>query len=193
MEMHGGVARDGWHGLGMGYKKLLKSGTPATALVKSFWEMDEASTFGNAQHEFTLEVRVDGQAPYDLQGLFRIPVKLIGTVGPGTVVPVKVHPKEPNKVAIDWGAWDPSSPTETVEGASATGDADSGIAMGASTQQTVYDAMPADSRNMMVTGWVTAARSGALSREEFDAAINDAVAAGMLNEADAAAARAELG
>jgi hypothetical protein len=193
METHGGVARDGWHGLGMGYKKLLKSGTPATALVKSFWEMDEASTFGNAQHEFTIQVRVDGQAPYDLQGLFRIPVKLIGSVGPGTVVPVKVHPKDPNKVAIDWGAWDPSAPTETVQGAPAADGAASDIVMGATTQETVYNAMPAESRNLMVTGWVTAARSGALSREEFDEAINDAVTAGMLTEADAASARTELG
>jgi hypothetical protein len=192
METHGGVARDGWHGLGMGYKKLLKSGTPATGLVKSFWEMDEASTFGNAQHEFTIEVRVDGQAPYDLQGLFRIPVKLIGSVGPGAVVPVKVHPKDPKKVAIDWGAWDPSAPTETVEGAPADLESDD-IAMGATTQETVYNAMPAESRNLMVTGWVTAARSGALSREEFDEALNDAVAAGMLTEADAASARTELG
>ena len=192
MEMHGGVARDGWHAIGMGYKKLLNSGTPATALVKSFYEMDEASTFGNAQHEFTIEVRVDGQAPYDLQGLFRIPVKLIGSVGPGTVVPVKVHPSDPKKVAIDWGSWDASAPTENVEGA--PGDLDMGNArMGASTQETAYDAMPAASRNLMVTGWVTAARSGALSREAFDTAINDAVSAGMLNEADAAAARAELG
>ena len=112
MPMHSGVARDGWLGLGVGYKKLLKNCTPTTALVKSFYEMDEASTFGNAQHEFTLEVRVDGQAPYELQGLFRIPVKLIGSVGPGTVVPVKVHPSDPNKVAVDWGSWDASARVE---------------------------------------------------------------------------------
>lgn len=192
MAMHGGMARDGWHGLGMGYKKLLKNGTPATALVKSFYEMDEASTFGNAQHEFTLEVRVDGQAPYELQGLFRIPVKLIGSVGPGTVVPVKVHPSDPKKVAVDWGSWDASAPTEQVE--HAPGDAPAGDAvMGATTQETVHNAMPEANRNMMVNAWVSATKSGAMSAAELDSALNDAVSAGMLTPAEADAARGQVG
>ncbi|MEX0663333.1 MAG: hypothetical protein WD598_01030 [Acidimicrobiia bacterium] len=192
MEMHGGVARDGWNALGMGYKKLLKSGTPATALVKSFYEMDEASTFGKAQHEFTLEVRVDGQAPYDLQGLFRIPVKLIGSVGPGTVVPVKVHPSDPKKAAIDWDSWDASAPTEQVD--DAPGDVPAGDAvMGATTQETVHNAMPEANRNMMVNAWISATQSGAMSAAELDSALNDAVSAGMLTPEEADAARAQLG
>ncbi|MEX2267058.1 MAG: hypothetical protein WEA75_00080 [Acidimicrobiia bacterium] len=192
MEMHGGVARDGWSALGLGYKKLLKKGTPATALVKSFYEMDEASTFGNAQHEFTLEVRVDGQAPYDLQGLFRIPVKLIGSVGPGTVVPVKVHPSDPKKAAIDWDSWDASAPTEQVD--DAPGDVPAGDAvMGATTQETVHNAMPEANRNMMVNAWISATQSGAMSAAELDSALNDAVSAGMLTPEEADAARAQLG
>ena len=109
MAAHGGVARDGWYFIGIGYKKLLNKGTPAVALVKSFYEMDEASTSGNAQHDFTLEVRVDGRDPYELQGLFRIPAKLVGRVGPGTLLPAKVHPSDPKKVAIDWDRWDPDA------------------------------------------------------------------------------------
>jgi hypothetical protein len=31
MAMHGGVARDDWHAIGLGYKKLLKDGTPPPA------------------------------------------------------------------------------------------------------------------------------------------------------------------
>jgi hypothetical protein len=184
--MHGGVARDGWHAIGLGYKKLLKQGTPATALVKSFYVMDDESTIGNAQHEFTLEVRVDGQAPYDLQGLFRIPVKLIGEVGAGIVVPVKVHPSDPKKVAIDWKSWDASAPREHVEGAPDE------VELGNAVVSAGESAMPAETRKMMNDGWVAATRSGGLSREEFDQAVNDAVTAGMLTEADAEGARQQL-
>jgi hypothetical protein len=187
MEMHGGVARDGWHAIGLGYKKLLKQGKPATALVKSFYEMDEASNIGNAQHDFTLEVRVDGREPYELQGLFRIPAKLVGSVGPGTVVPVKVHPSDPNKVAIDWKAWDASAPREHVEGAPDE------VELGEAVVTTVHDAMPAASRNMMLDGWLTATRSGAMSREDFDQALADSVSAGMLTAQEADAARKQLG
>ena len=180
MAMHGGVARDGWHAIGLGYKKLLRDGTPGTAVVKSFYEMDEASNIGNAQHDFTLEVSVDGQAPYELQGLFRIPAKLVGSVGPGDVVPVRVHPKDPKKVAIDWKSWTPTERVETPD------ERERAVEV---QQQTVHDAMPEASRNMMLDGWVTAAQSGALSKADFEQALADGVSAGMVTQDEADKAR----
>ena len=106
MPMQGGVARDGWYAIGLGKKKLLRDGVAGTAKVLHFKEMDEASNIGNAQHDFKLEITVPGEAPYELQGLFRIPVRLVGSVPPGTVLPVKVKPGDPKKAAIDWDAWD---------------------------------------------------------------------------------------
>jgi hypothetical protein len=184
MGMHGGVARDGWHAIGLGYKKLLRDGTPGTAVVKDFYEMDEASTIGNAQHEFTLEVTVVGQAPYELQGLFRIPAKLVGSVGPGDVVPVKVHPKEPKKVAIDWKSWTPSERAETTE------DRQRAVEV---QQQTVHNAMPEETRNMMLNGWITAVQSGALSKADFDQALTDGVTSGMVTQTEADDARRKAG
>ena len=104
--MPGGVARDGWYMIGIGKKKLLRDGVAGSAVIKSFYTMDEASNIGNAQHDFTLEITVPGQAPYELQGLFRIPVRLIPVVDVGTTVPVKVHPSNPKKAVIDWEAWE---------------------------------------------------------------------------------------
>ena len=183
MEMHGGVARDGWHAIGLGYKKLLRDGTPGTAAVKSFYEMDEASNIGNAQHEFTLEVSVEGQAPYELQGLFRIPAKLVGSVGPGDVVPVRVHPKDPKKVAIDWKSWTPTEHVDTPENLQRRAEAQ---------QRTVHDAMPEESRNMMLNGWVSAAQSGALSKADFEQALADGVSSGMVTQAEADDARRKV-
>lgn len=108
MATAGGLARDGWYFIGIGKKKLLRDGVPATAKIVDFTEMDEASNIGNAQHDFTLLITVEGQQPYELQGLFRIPARLVDVVQAGTVVPVKVHPKDPKKAAIDWAAWEDS-------------------------------------------------------------------------------------
>ncbi len=109
MGMSGGMARDGWYMIGLGKKKLLRDGVPATATVVHFKEMDEASNVGNAQHDFKLTITVPGQEPYELQGLFRIPARLVGDVGPGDTVPVKVHPNDPKKAAIDWAAYESGS------------------------------------------------------------------------------------
>jgi hypothetical protein len=111
MPTSGGVARDGWYAIGLGKKKLLRDGVAGTATVVHFKEMDEASNVGNAQHDFKLQITVPGQEPYELQGLFRIPAKLVGTVGQGDVLPVKVHPTNPKKAAIDWELWTPDKST----------------------------------------------------------------------------------
>ena len=92
--------------IGIGKKKLLRDGVPGSAVVKSFYTMSEASNIGNAQHDFTLEITVPGKPPYELQGLFRIPVRLIDVVNVGTTVPVKVHPDNPKKAAIDWKSFE---------------------------------------------------------------------------------------
>ena len=100
--MPGGLARDGWYPVGLGRGKLLRSGVVGEATVKNFQVMPAEDGRLGKQNDFTLEIRVPGSAPYELQGLFRIPVELIGSVGVGTVVPVRVHPSKPNRVAIDW-------------------------------------------------------------------------------------------
>ena len=181
MPMRGGVARDGWHGLGLGRKKLLRDGIAATAVVKSFYEMDDASTFGNAQHDFTLEVRVEGREPYEVQGLFKIPAKLVGTVGPGEVVPVRVHPSEPARVAIDWDGWEPSG----TGGAGIEIDESlAGLNMDDVREQ-VRSAMTTDARKMMIDGWVMARKSGQLSDSQLEQALSGALQSGLLTDEEA--------
>ena len=100
--MPGGMARDGWYPAGLGRGKLLSAGVIGEATVKNFQVMPSEDGRLGKQNDFTLEIRVSGSAPYELQGLFRIPVELIGSVGVGTVVPVRVHPSKPARAAIDW-------------------------------------------------------------------------------------------
>jgi hypothetical protein len=188
MEMHGGVARDGWNPLGIRRKKLIKEGVAGTALITSFYVMDDESTFGLAQHEFTLEVRVDGREPYELQGLFRVPVKKIDRLLEGATVPVKVHPTEPDRVAIDWDQWD---------GTLGPGRADAGYTAGAGGSSSVASTgggavIPDATKAMMLNGWIDAVRAGGLNQAEFEQALNDAVKSGMITEADAQTARGQV-
>jgi hypothetical protein len=111
MATSGGMARDGWYFLGLGKKKLLRDGVAGTATVVHFKEMDEASNVGNAQHDFKLLITIPGREAYELQGLFRIPARLVGTVGEGDVLPVKVRPDQPTKAAIDWEMYTPGRST----------------------------------------------------------------------------------
>ncbi len=182
--MHGGVGRDGWYPLGAGRKKLLKNGTPAQAVVKSVYWMQDAEDsaplgsmgIGNERHDLTLEVHAHGGEPYEVQGLFRIPVRLLDRVVEGMTVPVKVHPSKPDRVAVDWEAFvdaggDPPDPTREEITA------------------VVHDQFPAESRKMMIDGWVAATKGGAMTSDQFEKAIADAVTSGMLNGAEAEAAR----
>lgn len=61
------------------------------------------------------------------------------------------------------------------------------------TPEQSHDGLPEASRQMMVTGWVAAAKGGQLSRKGFDKAIDGAVEGGMLTAAEAEAAKAQLG
>lgn len=191
MSMQGGMARDGWYLLGLGKRKLLRDGVAGEATVIHFYEMDEASNIGNAQHDFELEIRVPGKEPYKLQGLFRIPVKLMHAVGPGTIVPVKVHPSNPKRAVIDWEHFDaslaPDTNIDTVSGLLG------GATVMTATPEAVHSMMPDATRTMMLDGWVQATKAGALSQAEFDKTLVDAVTSGMVTQEEADATRAKLG
>ena len=96
--MSGGVNREGWHAMGVGRDKLLREGKAGHAVIQKL-------DIGADSNDCTLEVHVDGSAPYIVQGLFSIPGNVADGVSPGMTVPVKVHPQKPKRVAIDWDAW----------------------------------------------------------------------------------------
>jgi hypothetical protein len=183
--MPGGVARDGWYPIGIGKRKLLRDGVPGEATVKHFYDMGdgESSNIGNVQYDFALEIRVPGREPYELQGLFRIPVKLVNAVGTGSIVPVKVHPSDPKRAVIDWEHFDPSMSPNLANDAPTAEE----------IRGQVHDAMPDATRTMMLDGWVQATQAGGLSKAEFDKTLTDAVSSGMVTQAEADAARAKLG
>jgi hypothetical protein len=115
--MPGGWQRDGWWPAGIGRGKLLRKGVPGTAAIKKFEKL-----WGEGEHnqaDMTLEVRLEGREPYDVQGCFSFEDAVPAVQGtpngarildPGSVVAVRVHPRKRKKVAIDWKASVPARP-----------------------------------------------------------------------------------
>jgi len=104
----GGTTRDGWYGMGIGNKKLLRQGVAADAVLVKIRSMSDI-----AQYDVTIQIRPAGEEPYEVQGLFRVPRHVVGRLSPGLTLPVKVHPSKPKRVAIDWGTWEASQASNT--------------------------------------------------------------------------------
>jgi hypothetical protein len=79
---------------------ILKQGTPAKAVIQQVWQTG-AYINNNPQIGMQLEVQPTNGAPYVTQLNAVIPLVNIPQFQPGAVVPVKIHPQDPSKVALD--------------------------------------------------------------------------------------------
>ena len=78
----------------------MKSGISAQATIQNVWQ---TGTYVNnsPQVGMQLEVRPPTGVPYVAQVNAIIPLINIPQFQPGAVVPVKIHPTDPSKVALD--------------------------------------------------------------------------------------------
>jgi hypothetical protein len=84
-------------------KRVLATGLPATAVIKSVSDAGVTLQFGMyAIFDFDLEVHPEGASPYWVSCRSLVPRTAFGTVGIGKTVAVRVDPQDPNLVAIDW-------------------------------------------------------------------------------------------
>ena len=154
---------------------------------------------GTRAYQFTLEVRVPGHDPYEVNGRFDVPRKAenVGpfsrgnTLKPGVELPVRVDPTAPTIVAIDWDGFlgDPGR-KKAVKDAS-----DAGRRRGGAQQLAKNPKLQATHRaaNRDAVGmWVYEVQAGRMSREEFDATVNVELESGRMDPADADAAWAVL-
>ena len=79
---------------------VLQSGIPAQARIVA---VRQTGVMLNHQPQilFDLEVQPPGSAPYRAQAKAVIPMVNIPQFQPGAEVPVKIHPADPNQVALD--------------------------------------------------------------------------------------------
>jgi hypothetical protein len=79
---------------------LKNTGEPAQAKILRMW--DTGTTIN--QHPvagFLLEVQRMNQTPYQVETKSLVPRLMSGQLQPGAVVPIKVDPSNPTKVALD--------------------------------------------------------------------------------------------
>ncbi len=79
---------------------VLKTGTPAQAVIQQVWQTGTYVN-NNPQIGMQLEVRPPNGMPYAAQVNAIIPLVNIPQFQPGAVVPVKISPTDPTKVALD--------------------------------------------------------------------------------------------
>ena len=82
------------------HRKILKRGKPGTATIISMSMPHSGASSQNIA--MTLQVQVEGLAPYEVEDQWMVSSK--DTLGFGMELPVKVDPDKPEKVAIDWEA-----------------------------------------------------------------------------------------
>lgn len=85
-----------------GAERILATGTPAELVLVSNAPLGVKNYQGHELHLFTMTVTVPGQPPYQVQVGNPVPANALPLLYPGSKVPGKVMPGEPNSVAIDW-------------------------------------------------------------------------------------------
>lgn len=80
------------------HRKILRKGMPGRATIVEMGALDRGGTSFNLP--MTLQVHVEGITPYEVEDQWMVKAK--DTVGLSGSVPVKVDPRNHDKVAIDW-------------------------------------------------------------------------------------------
>jgi hypothetical protein len=75
-------------------------GTPAKAVVKSFGVPSPTDRFAMT---IDLEVHLDGREPYVITYTYPT-ARQKAPMTPGMEVPIKVHPEDPSRIAVQWDA-----------------------------------------------------------------------------------------
>ena len=173
-------------------RKVGDAGIPGRARVvevdtEDFWRDSPGSDsfhlaeigLGHVVNRLTLDITLnDGRDVYRVAGEFKVPTKLDSHVVLDTELPVFADPDDPTIVEVNWYAFE-------AAGGNPPPDA-------AATKARLHDDFPAESRNLMIDGWVTAVEMGGMSRAQFDDALDGAVKGGLVNADEAAAARARV-
>lgn len=90
---------------GVSKRRILRTGRPATAVVKRIGESSQGGVITvNDQPFLNLVLYVDDgvRTPYEISLDTIIPRYALPRFQPGAVIPVKVDPNDPEKVAIVW-------------------------------------------------------------------------------------------
>ena len=84
--------------------EVLATGTAVRAVIVQSQPLGMKNPEGLDVYAFQLTVMPEGQMPYQIQVGNAVPAEAVPLLYPGSNVPAKVLPGQPNAVAIDWQA-----------------------------------------------------------------------------------------
>ena len=203
MPLFGRAARrpptDGIEGTAVIRDSARRQVEPVNSGVPWWWEDLEPNVLGKRTYRLTLEVRLPGREPYEVEGKFRVPkraenislLNIQNKLPEGLELPVRVDPSDADRVAIDWDRFlaSPGRKQAMREGVES-----------ARRRQARQDlerkpklaARIRASNTQAVQAWADAVRAGGMSREQFERTVSEEVEAGRMDPADAEAARRAL-
>lgn len=157
------------------------------------------NVLGTRPYDLTLEVRLPGQEPYAVSGRFDVPRKSenVGFLGgptalsPGIELPVRVDPRDPQSVAVDWDRFVADPGRKDAVRAADERDGRVRVAQHLAKNPKLQAKTQASGRQR-VEHWAGAVRAGGMSRADYDKTVAGEVEAGRIHPDDAEAGRALL-
>jgi hypothetical protein len=148
----------------------------------------ELNLFGTRGYRLVLEVRLEGEEPYEIDGRFDVPRRaentglLAGSVGnalcPGLELPVLADPRDRDRVEVDWQRFLADPGRKQAQKA---------------TEQVAYERQLTRTNDAVaVKALAKMVRNGQLSREQFDFEVSRAIENGHMDPGDVERARAGL-
>lgn len=162
----------------------------------------DVSQYGVGRHTLKLEVRLPGQAPYEVEGRFKVPANVqFGKRAPfllrpllkrspipvGVTLPVAVDPAKPDDVTIDWEGFLAGGGRDAMQ----KGNEDA-------ARERLKRTYPKETARMReialaeIPQLVSGVRGGSIKRKDALQSIDSYVHNGYLEPEEAEAARAEL-
>lgn len=153
----------------------------------------DVSDFGIGRHTLRLEVRLPGQAAYEVSGNFKVPAEVqFGKkrsmmlrpfvkrhpIPLGLKLPVDVDPAKPEDVAIDWDAFLAAGGNEEMK--------QLGGAAAAAENKRLYAKQAAQMGDVSPTieSWAASVRAGGMTRKQFDDSVARYVQLGFIEAAE---------
>ena len=173
-------------------KDLLTEGIPGTAVVQSRRRADssEADTVltRSARRDIDLEVTIEGRDPYPVRDTFKVP-KPYWAIAKGVSLPVRVDPEKPDRILIDWDAFEAAGGNQTVEQLGDQYRRDATAEFQAKRMSEDPAARQAELNT--VNGWLGAVKAGVMTVPDFNGYVDEKVAGGFLTAEEGDAAKAQ--
>jgi hypothetical protein len=175
-------------------KDLLKGGLPGTAELRSVPRYAGSAEDGGTRsdpYRLDLEVRIEGRDPYVIVQKVRVP-KRYWNMTTGVSLPVRVDAENPQRILVDWDAFDAAGGEKIVEELGDQYRRDRVKEFKNSPEARQYAELARQADLAVVEEMIGMFHAGQRSADEVIEVIDGYVAGGSLTDEEGAAAKARV-